>query len=280
MLKKIQTALLTTIVGAITSVHAATYNGDLLVGFTTQAGTDVIYDLGPASTLVDGKTWDLGSLLAGTDLTTVYWGVIGDKSGTPRVAWTTTADGTIIPPTLASNTRWGTLDTATKSIYQNFITAGAGQSITIAATDDNSWNMQAINGALVPQYHNAYEDPTVLGLRSEAFFQVLANGSTPTQLGNFTLSANGVLTYNTLSQTMPSPSAPTLFISRSGNTSSISFGTTNGATYKLYFTNHVGLTAPLTNWPSLPTTLTGNGATNVMTDTTADSDRFYRVSAQ
>ncbi|HLP77693.1 MAG TPA: hypothetical protein VK327_12335 [Candidatus Paceibacterota bacterium] len=279
MLRKLQLALLTLFIGAITSLHAANYNGDLLVGFTTQSGNDLIYDLGPASALTDGKTWNLGSLLSGMNLATTYWGVIGDKNGTPRVAWTTT-DGAMVPPSLSGNSDWSTLDTPTKSIYQNFATAGAGQSLTIASTDDNSWNMQAINGALSTQYHNAYEDPTVLGAGSAALFQVLANGSTPTQIGSFTLGANGVLTYNVFSPTVPLPPAPTIFISRSGNTSSISFATTNGATYRLYYTNHTGLTAPLTNWPSLPTTITGNGSTNVMMDTTTDSDRFYRVSAQ
>jgi hypothetical protein len=37
------------------------------------------------------------------------------------------------------------------------------------------------------------------------------------------------------------------------------------------------LTAPITNWTASPTTLTGNGNTNSLTDTSTDANRFYRI---
>jgi hypothetical protein len=59
----------------------------------------------------------------------------------------------------------------------------------------------------------------------------------------------------------------------------ISFVTSNAVTYKLFFTNSSGLTAPVTNWPSLPGTITGDGTTKSFTDTTTDAGRVYRVGA-
>ncbi|HLP76159.1 MAG TPA: hypothetical protein VK327_04510, partial [Candidatus Paceibacterota bacterium] len=195
MKKQLKAMLLVAVTGAAASTaQAAIYNGDLLIGFTAQSGNDFIYDLGSASSLVNGQTWDFSAFLAGFNLNTVSWGVIGDKSGSPRVAWTTT--GGTIPATLSGNADWATLDTPTKSIYSNFGTAGAGQSLSISANDDNSWNQQTINGALNTQYHNAYGDPNVTGLGADSFFTVAANGADPVQLGSFSLGANGTLSYS------------------------------------------------------------------------------------
>jgi len=196
-----QITLLGITAGVMTAAaSAATYNGDLLLGFTAQSGNDLIFDLGAASSLANGQTWDLSSLISGYNLSTVHWGVIGDKTGTPRSAWTTTAG--LTPLSLPGNTSWASLDTPTKSIYQNFAAAGAGQSLSIDSTDDNSWNQQTISGTLTTQYHNAYEDPNVTGLVSDSFFGVLANGSAPTLLGSFALGSNGVLAFTAV----PEPS--------------------------------------------------------------------------
>src|SRR5262245_45337455 len=125
--------------GLAASTQAATYTGDLIIGFTSQSGNDFLFDLGQASALTDGQTFNLSSALAGFNLSTVHWGVIGDKNVSgARTAWTS-SDGTT-PGSVPSLAFWGGIDTATKSIYQNFPTGGAGDSFSIAATDDNSWN--------------------------------------------------------------------------------------------------------------------------------------------
>jgi len=98
-------------------------------------------------------------------------------------------------------------------------------------------------------------------------------------LGYFQFNSNGTMTFTRASATRPPPPPPVLTISRSSTTSTIYFGTTNGATYKLYFTNASGLGTPVSNWPSSPTTLTGNGSTQSLTDTTTDPIRFYKVGA-
>jgi hypothetical protein len=270
MKKQFSLWLMAAVVAALgCSAQAATYSGDLLVGFTKQSGNDVIYDLGPASVLTNGQSWNLSALLSGFNLTNVSWGVIGDKSGTPHSVWTTTAG--LTPLVILNNTGWATVDTPTKSIYQNFTTGGAGQSLTIAATDDNSWNKQAINGALTTQYHNAYEDPTVTGITSDSFFLVNANGSAPILVGSFTLAYTGVLTLTV--------APPQLAIQRAGNVSSISFTSSPiTAIYSLSFTNSSGLNA--SNWPSAAGTIVGDGTVKTFQDTNSAPIRFYRVKAR
>lgn len=183
------------------STEAATYTGDLLIGFTSQSGNDFIYDLGQASALTSGETFNLSSGLAGFNLSTVHWGIIGDKNiGGIRTAWTTT--GGLVPSTIANLSAWTSVDTATKSIYQNFPVGGSGDSFSILASDDNSWNQQTIVGSLTTQYHNAYEDPNFIGVGSENFYSLIANGSAPSLAGSFSLGANGSLTFTAV----PEPS--------------------------------------------------------------------------
>lgn len=102
-------------------------------------------------------------------------------------------------------------------------------------------------------------------------------------VGYFTLSYAGTLTFTRGSSgtvTNPPPTAPTLTVARTGTTTQISFTADKGATYKLYYTGTAGLTQPLTSWATAPTTITGDGSTQTFSDTTTDSVRFYRVSAQ
>lgn len=103
-----------------------------------------------------------------------------------------------------------------------------------------------------------------------------------TYLGFFTMNPNGTMTFTRQSSSVtnsPPPPPPVLSVTRSGTTSTISFGTTNGATYTLYFTNSGGLKQPMSTWPSVSTNITGNGSMNSFQDITTDPNRFYRVGA-
>jgi hypothetical protein len=197
-MKKIHTTALSVALGlaGLATAPAATYNGDLLIGFTTQSGDDLIYDLGAASSLLDGQTWNLTELLTGYNLDAVNWGIIGDRNVSgARMVWSTTESGLTANP-VPNTASWGVLDNAISSIYQNFNTAGAGESISIDAANQNSWNQQTIVGTLTTQYHNAYENPNVVGATTASLFSMVANGSAPTQLGSFSLDNNGVLTFS------------------------------------------------------------------------------------
>ena len=100
-------------------------------------------------------------------------------------------------------------------------------------------------------------------------------------VGYFTLAPSGTMTFTraaTNAVTLPPP-APTLSIARSGTTTTISVPTTNAATYTLHYTNSLGLTAPVNQWPSTAQTITGDGSTKSFTDTSTDASRVYRVQA-
>ena len=99
-------------------------------------------------------------------------------------------------------------------------------------------------------------------------------------VGYFQFNSDGTMTFTREAAAAPQPPAPVLSITRSDNSSTISFGTTNGATYTLYYTNAAGLAAPIASWFASPTTITGDGNTQSFLDTSTDADRVYRVGAQ
>src|SRR5215468_5620688 len=98
--------LAATALAVAASAQAATYTGDLLIGFTSTSGSDFIFDAGQASALTSGQTFNLSSQLSGFNLSTVHWGVIGDRNvGGIRTAWTTI--GTGLPNTIPNTASWG-----------------------------------------------------------------------------------------------------------------------------------------------------------------------------
>lgn len=110
-------------------------------------------------------------------------------------------------------------------------------------------------------------------------------------VGYFTLNnADGTMTFTRASAvTPPQPQPPVLSISTSLSSSGgpnpqvnsvISFNTTNAATYTLYYTNTSGLRTPVTNWPTIGTTITGDGSVHSFTNSSTDPSRFYSVGAQ
>jgi hypothetical protein len=101
-------------------------------------------------------------------------------------------------------------------------------------------------------------------------------------VGIFQFNPDGTMSFtraSTNSVPPQPPPAPVLTATRSGTTTTISFATTNGSTYALHYTNSAGLGSPVASWPSLPTTITGDGSIKSFMDTTTDADRIYRVGA-
>ena len=201
---------------SITTVKASSAY-DVILGITQQGanagGNDFMLDLGPAITsyttgFVNGQTWDLNSYAGftaqGFDLSSVYWGVIGDAStpddgANPENTWTTTAGNT--PGNINGSSAFGSIETSINSIVASEfggsgnLTYGANATMS-AAGDQNSWNEQTQNPTLVNQFGNAYLNPNVTGETSDTLWQVNDDNSTPTVLGTFTLSSAGILTFN------------------------------------------------------------------------------------
>lgn len=191
------------------SAHAAIYNGDLLIGFSSGSGNDLIYDLGSPSSLSDGQQWDLSSFVSSFDLSTVQWGVVASqKLGGVGNLWATTT-GLTIAPQLPGNPQWAGPDTAVKSIGSAFTTLGAGNSITPpsgGAGSDNSWYVQTVAGPLTTDYINNYDSPNNTGIGSASFYHVVADNSPASLAGIFSLDSGGQLTLSVV----PEPSVLSL----------------------------------------------------------------------
>jgi hypothetical protein len=213
MKKRNRNALLllaATAVSAIASVQAATYNGDLLIGFTSQSGNDLIYDIGNASTLTSVQQWDHSSALSGYNLSTVQWGVVGSQRiSTIGNLWATTS-GATVALTLPGNPQWAGPNTSVASMGSQFVTLGLGNSVTPPSGgtgSDNSWNVQTITGSLTTDYINNYVSPNNTGLATANFYHVVADNSAATLMGTISLAANGTVTFTPV----PEPTTLTLF---------------------------------------------------------------------
>lgn len=88
-------------------------------------------------------------------------------------------------------------------------------------------------------------------------------------IGTFTITAAGVLTF-----TAGPPTSVVTGVTRSGNTSTVSFSTGLSGSYSLLYTNKI---SGSTNWPAVGSALVGDGNTNSLTYTSADPAGFFRV---
>jgi len=271
---------------------------DLIAGFTTGSGSDVMLDIGPvtaypgATGLSNGETWNLGATNAFTSESFNFsgssWGIIGDADSandgaSPQTLWVTTSGST--PPSLLNNNQFGQADTGISEIEDNVFgnnsqgnyESSQGQIVTVAFGNANSWNTETLSGTLDNDFINAYANPNASGAATATLWQV-PTGGTPTALGKFTLNSSGLLTFSTnLVSSAPAPQIQYKLTTRNSNTTTVYFTTVSGHIYTLYYTNSTGLLAPVSKWPTNTTTISGNGSVESLTDTTATPNRFYTV---
>ncbi len=141
---------------------------------------------------------------------------------------------------------------------------------TIENTTPSTFNA-AVRSDLYQVVPAGYTDPNS-GATSGAAYWV----------GYFTLNPAGTMTFTRSSGVvvLPPPPPQIVAITRAGNTSTVYFTTTNGSyIYGLNYTASSGLPTAAATWSISPNTVTGNGFTNSLTDTTTDTSRFYRVTA-
>jgi hypothetical protein len=141
----------------------------------------------------------------------------------------------------------------------------------------------SFNSAAVADF---YESAPAPGGRpgSLTYYPDPISGSTTNvyYVGHFDLSPSGELTFTREAAGTtppPPPPPPVLGVAFNPTTATISFGTTNGATYTIIYTNFAGLTAPRTTWPVLGNPITGNGGTATIQDTLTAEGRVYSIIA-
>ena len=184
--------------------------GDLLVGFTTTSGLELIADLGPATNvLVNNTQWDLKPYLPAnlTNMVNVYWGVIGVGS-TPSRVYQTTPAGNGAPNPINNIGTYNSVVAATAAVGTDLNgTTGYGQ--TSAATADNgSWNGACVDGSAPSSWATSSGGLPICDVTGspftsqiEDFYSSRIAPGAQTQLGTFTLSkvsTNILLTFNTL----------------------------------------------------------------------------------
>jgi hypothetical protein len=116
--------------------------------------------------------------------------------------------------------------------------------------------------------------PTVDGDRNPIVDPHTGTNGLAWYVGYFQFNSDGTMTF-TREAMLPTP--VTLSIAWNVSASTISFPTSFGVTYQIYFNNAIGLSTPVTNWSSLSSPITGSGRKKSLPDTSTDPNRFYQV---
>jgi len=207
---------------SVTAAQAqVSYNGDLLVGFTTGSGTDLVYDLGSEANVLNGTqtSWTLTDALtvAGLDssLASAQWGVVGTGTSVnhnPNI-WLTSANGV---GTINSGT-FGSVRSAVGSLMANDFTAnGLGTYATPSFGVSYSWysqTAQTVQGGLSGTAFASEENlnPNMTGFGSISFYDQNTSTVSVSELGAFTLSQNnGIDTLSFTPTATPEPSTNAL----------------------------------------------------------------------
>ncbi len=259
--------------------------------------------LGTTFDSLNDVSWSVGTCVPAA-------GDSGDSSYPVKTLWTTDPRTDPLTPATPWQQNAATVQGSTAarmvtilanaSFYSGTVSSNANNNtnlIIIPASNGNNAgaNLGSVNVANgIGNYHDSFEgnventtpdDFTTGGQPSRSDLYQLLPDTTGTQpngkyLGYFELRTNGTVVFVAASTAVSIPN-PTLGISRSGNTRTISFLTVSGATYTLYYTNSFGLANPLSNWASIPTNITGDGTIRSFqqTVTATDTNRFYRVGA-
>ena len=184
--------------GTPQSGGGATYASDLILGFTSTSGNDTEFNLGTETSLVNGETWNLSSILTSYNLSTVDWGVVGTVT-TGHLSYLTYNDAVNGDnlPVLTGVGAWNNINTANKTIYNNsFTSAAVDSAATIAASSSASWNSETVNPTLGTQYQNENVNPNLAGDGAIDFWVQNEGTGTDSVLGQFSLASDGVVTFN------------------------------------------------------------------------------------
>jgi hypothetical protein len=256
--------------------------GDAVAGFTVGVGNDLIVDLGPVTSLVNGETWNLSGLLTGNlslaspggTFGGVVWGVVG-VSADPNMVYANVPSGaTMALNSFGSQAAFNQIKGAVANIGGNI--SATGQAIgTPAASSDFSWNLQATADSTSGTSFSAdYGNPGDTTVPSQddvtEFWSVAQGGSgAQTQLLNFTLQATGILMYGSAS-----PAQPTLTITSSAGNVILTWPS-SATGYTLQSNANLSLTA---NWNTVSPAPTVINGTNTVMNAITGAQLFYRLS--
>jgi hypothetical protein len=287
--------------------HAWSYNnGDVLLIFRNAESStyDVEYDIGNVSQFL-GHTNGYTTAVTGWNPADVL-GVLGGQNGpgltginVALLATTSLTNATptawvtgIEPNTYAYSDNVGDWDS---SYYLNISTIG-NKPVTfdVPTADTNAYSISPSGRYKYSSYEYILDgggssylvsqlggnvpfvvEQTIPGSLDFWAVQPLESGGVAPAdkyVGSFVISTNGVLTFTA------GPQTPAITgVTRSGNLTAVGIPTTVGVHYQLVGTSQLGVGA---SWSPIGSVLTGDGNTDVLTETNATAARFYRVTAQ
>ena len=201
-------------VSAVSSAKAAAYaTGDAVIGFDTAvvtgaAQTDLSVDLGAITALHDSQTWDLSALLINDNalINTPFWGVVG-WTGDNITGYVYESSPTS-PDHSNAIGKWNNAGGTHGAIDNLGSLIGSSGSATPSSSDPYSFYSEnfysASSGALYNVYGQVGDEQTLDGSfnvlpLTQDFFKAGSTANSVAYLGQFTLSAAGILTYNTAS---------------------------------------------------------------------------------
>ena len=273
-------------VGPATNYYAASPGSSFMITQFTTAQISALFDS------LDDMTWSVSGC--------VPLGGSADPSLTPNTLWVTRAR----PTPAVRSTAWTVMSddaqqlTAGKirSVFSSARTYGKQHPAALVNTltaigipDGSGFEYSAYVGS-AGDYGSTFEGNIELTTPSDFtqnstparadLYQLLPSYSATAAkyLGYFELRTDGTMAF-VAAPSSSLPPAPTLSISRANSLSTVSFGTTNGATYTLHYTNSDGLTTPASAWPVAGAPVTGDGNVKSIGDPTSDLERYYRVEA-
>jgi hypothetical protein len=168
-------------------------------------------------------------------------------------------------------------------LAQAYTATNSQQSYVVEETNPSSYAAITRSGGLDPATLGGAAPFAVEGdvPVTNRFFELKINNSltkpAALQIGSFSLSTNGVLTFVAGAPLAPLDRPQIVSNGRAGNQQSISFTTQSGGTYRLRYTSTINPNIAI--WTVLPITVPGDGSTKTLTDTSGDPVRFYAVEA-
>jgi len=281
--------------GLSQTLSAFTYtNTDLLLVFRKDTFNDVEFNLGSVSnflgrangTVITVNNWNFG--LVKTNFNNSFLNVkfllaaVTDSTDPLRRAWLTDATSTDIP-TDQSNSRL-------TQIYSKIAQAGAeaaaatftntsSQVYITNSSDSTSFTYIASGGGQLDASTLGGASPFPIEIENPAtnrFVEIKASSLTPkpaaTIVGTFSMTSAGVLTFTAGPPLAALTPSHIVSIGRDTGLNSVTFTTVSGNNYRLRYSTLLGGA-----WTTLPGSVAGDGSNKTLTDTTADTQRFYVV---
>jgi len=184
--------------------YAAPYSGgDAIAAFGTGSGNDLIVNLGLESSLYNGESWSLGSLLTGNlalGANTPSWAVVAEDANN---VYTTTLHGAAAPNAVGDfNGATGAIDDIGNNITASTGIANPSSSGINSFSQQNNVNN---NSTVLANEYGVVGGAWSSTHTVQDFWAADQFGDNPSKAGlyTFTLAANGTLTYGSVA--VPEP---------------------------------------------------------------------------